>query len=306
MPRPEKPLSGSGPLAEFAAQLRALREQAGRPTYKRLEKVAGFSASTLSEAAGGAKFPTWDVTLAYVTACGGDAGRWRDRWETTRRVIEAEPAQQPDAHVEQPSRDTPQPQISPTPARRRRTGRRTFVVAATIVAVVIIGVTAAVVAAARDGASDRPRSPQSTAGGLVGTPMTRVADGADPKESGCSTEPAVATLDSHEVNVEGVPIGLLELRYSPRCGVAWGRFTPGALAPPITKPGPMEIHVDVYRPDDGVEHLYETVYIGLPVYGGVLHSSAHCVFASAHFFGKGWQVPASRTGCFRGTTGIRE
>lgn len=83
MPRNEEFLDpGTGPLASFAWDLRALRESAGKVPYRVLAKRAGFCASTLSVAASGAKLPSLDVTLAYVQACGGDPEIWQSRWQS--------------------------------------------------------------------------------------------------------------------------------------------------------------------------------------------------------------------------------
>jgi hypothetical protein len=67
-----------------------LREAAGNPTYRVLAKTAGFSATTLGDAAGGVRLPTLDVTLAYVGACGGDTEAWRIRWRELDRQSAAE------------------------------------------------------------------------------------------------------------------------------------------------------------------------------------------------------------------------
>lgn len=81
MPRPERPLDTTdGVLAEFAADLRALRDQAGRPGYRMLATRAHYSATTLSDAAGGRDLPSLAVTLAYVRACDGDIAMWERRW----------------------------------------------------------------------------------------------------------------------------------------------------------------------------------------------------------------------------------
>ncbi|SEQ16004.1 WD40 repeat [Lentzea xinjiangensis] len=81
MPRGERPLDeGDSPLLLFAADLRRLRADAGRPSYRELSRRAHFSASTLSDAAGGRKLPGLDVTLAYVRACHGDEAAWERRW----------------------------------------------------------------------------------------------------------------------------------------------------------------------------------------------------------------------------------
>ncbi|HEX6681982.1 MAG TPA: helix-turn-helix domain-containing protein [Candidatus Limnocylindrales bacterium] len=81
MPRPERPLDGDGGVvAQFAAELRMLRQQAGSPGYRSLARRANYSAATLASAASGRRLPTLEVTLAYVAACGGDRAEWEARW----------------------------------------------------------------------------------------------------------------------------------------------------------------------------------------------------------------------------------
>ncbi|MCE0446466.1 helix-turn-helix transcriptional regulator [Streptomyces tricolor] len=118
MPRAERPSTpDTGPLPRFAADLRKLREAAGRPPYRELARRAHYSSTTLSDAAGGRTFPSLSVTLAYVAACRGDCRAWEARWHAVA------PPSSPSAH----------PATSPrTPARRahrtpgcRRSSRRT-------------------------------------------------------------------------------------------------------------------------------------------------------------------------------------
>lgn len=113
-----------------------------------MAKKAGYSATTLSEAAGGVRRPSLDVTLAYVGSCGGDLDTWRLRWYD----LAAAPAA-PDAQATQaPSDDPPASPPSPPapPARRmararwpRRPAARWAVaavaVALTAAAAVVIG-----------------------------------------------------------------------------------------------------------------------------------------------------------------------
>jgi len=68
------------PLKEFAEGLRALRHDE-KLTYRQLSQRARYSYSVLSTAASGRELPTLEVTLAYVTACGGDATAWEERWK---------------------------------------------------------------------------------------------------------------------------------------------------------------------------------------------------------------------------------
>jgi hypothetical protein len=72
MPRPERALHpGDDRVTRFAADLRALRENAGRPGYRALAAVAHYSVTTLSEAAGGRQLPTLAVTPSPSGSVGG-------------------------------------------------------------------------------------------------------------------------------------------------------------------------------------------------------------------------------------------
>jgi hypothetical protein len=88
--RPERPLDPrGGPLPGFALALRQLRAAAGYPTYRTLARAALYSPSVLSSAASGTAFPTLQVTLAYVKACGGDVAEWGRRWAVTAAELAA-------------------------------------------------------------------------------------------------------------------------------------------------------------------------------------------------------------------------
>lgn len=90
MARRERPLDpAAGPLESFAHDLRALRVSAGEPTYRQLAQLAGYSASTLSEAASGVRLPTLSVALAFVGACGGDTEEWENRWKEVHDAVRA-------------------------------------------------------------------------------------------------------------------------------------------------------------------------------------------------------------------------
>ncbi|WP_198681062.1 nSTAND1 domain-containing NTPase [Lentzea terrae] len=101
MPRGERPLDeGDSPLLLFAADLRQLRTNVGRPSYRELSRRAHFSASTLSDAAGGRKLPGLDVTLAYVRACHGDESAWERRWhELAVAMAQSKAADGPSPYV---------------------------------------------------------------------------------------------------------------------------------------------------------------------------------------------------------------
>ncbi|MGW0576517.1 nSTAND1 domain-containing NTPase [Streptomyces sp. NPDC002920] len=70
----------AGPVQRFAFELRKLRAEADGITYRSLAQRAGYSVTTLSQAAAGDQLPTLPVALAYVGACGGDLAEWEARW----------------------------------------------------------------------------------------------------------------------------------------------------------------------------------------------------------------------------------
>src|SRR6266511_3895689 len=98
MGRPERPLDPTaGPVERFASRLRKLRDQAGRPKYSAMAQRVHRSQTTLSEAAGGERLPTWDTAEAFVRACGGDVASWRKLWEQASLAQQANgsPAESP-------------------------------------------------------------------------------------------------------------------------------------------------------------------------------------------------------------------
>lgn len=71
----------AGPVQRFAFALRKLRAETDGITYRSLAQRAGYSVTTLSQAAAGEQLPTLPVALAYVGACGGDLAEWEARWK---------------------------------------------------------------------------------------------------------------------------------------------------------------------------------------------------------------------------------
>jgi hypothetical protein len=87
-------------IEAFAALLRALREAAGSPSYRDLAaRSRAISHTTLHEAAGGARLPSWATTVEFVRACGGDPADVREQWEQANRVVRAYAAARPAARA---------------------------------------------------------------------------------------------------------------------------------------------------------------------------------------------------------------
>ncbi|MCC9706685.1 hypothetical protein E4N62_16235 [Streptomyces sp. MNU76] len=91
MARPERPLDPTaGPVPRLAHELRELRKAAGSPSYRKMADPAGFSATTLSQAAAGERLPSLAVVQGYVRACGGDPDEWEPRWKDAEAEVAGE------------------------------------------------------------------------------------------------------------------------------------------------------------------------------------------------------------------------
>ena len=262
LPRTERPVDPSqGPTQRFAAELRALRDTAGRPSYRELAGRAHFSKATLSAAAGGHRLPTWEVTRAYVDACGGDVDQWRERWDAARA----------DLGLPLPTVDVPPVQSPGLPV-----AGRTLAFAGIGIVILLVGLTAWM-GRDRDPATSTPAvttSPGEMSARFVGS-QEPTTDGADPKRAGCSYDDAVTTLDSVEVNTtDNHFLGAAELRYSPACRAAWGRFTPGEA---MTYLNSAAVTILARRPTTGTETSFETYFDGQAVFGNILLEDGGCI-----------------------------
>ncbi|MFI7708766.1 helix-turn-helix domain-containing protein [Nonomuraea sp. NPDC049480] len=77
----------AGPVQRLAFELRKLRQEAGGLTYRAMAKRAGYSVTTLSQAAAGERLPSLPVVLAFVETCGGDVSAWERRWQQVAQEL---------------------------------------------------------------------------------------------------------------------------------------------------------------------------------------------------------------------------
>ncbi|MEV2273144.1 nSTAND1 domain-containing NTPase [Nonomuraea africana] len=91
--RRESPVDpAAGPVQRFASELRKLRQEAGGLTYRAMAKRAGYSVTTLSQAAAGERLASLPVVLAFVETCGGDVSEWERRWQQVAHELARERA----------------------------------------------------------------------------------------------------------------------------------------------------------------------------------------------------------------------
>jgi hypothetical protein len=280
----------------FANDLAKLRELHGNPSFERMHnairhnaRAAGSKNTFHRMISNPDRIYEPEFVRGFVLALGLEDHE-ADVWEQRRAQAMREYQHRDSAAASAPPERTP---AQPWLARRR------LAIFATAAVIIIAAVIAAFLGVG--GPSDSHNNARIISSRLpANVALMQPRDGADPKDSGCSLDPSTVTLDSAEVDYEGHPAGLDELRYSPHCGVAWARFTP---FPAARIPADAIIHVDVFRPGShNLEESFQAPYVGAPVYGNVMRSTVECVYASVAIEVAGKESPESRTWCFRGKT----
>jgi hypothetical protein len=102
-------------LDSFARDLRALRAKA-ELDYPEMAERSHYTMKTLASAAGGLRLPTLPVVMAFVNACGGDAGEWEDRWHKLAERITAEAAKNAAKKPHAEGSPPPEPPEPPEPS----------------------------------------------------------------------------------------------------------------------------------------------------------------------------------------------
>ena len=297
MARPERPLDpATSAVAVFANRLRQLRQDAGSPSYRSMAAHTHFAASTLSEAAAGRRMPTLEVTLAYVQACGGDPHEWQQLWQTTATTAEPLIAStKTEIHNANQidGLDTTRTRWLGTTRTRWRVGW--LAAAATLGGLATI----IVVGLALSGAT--PGLPRSSINAASRTPADAnlsaaspiVADGADPKQSGCAAD-ASSIATAKVVEPSGTVYGTIELRYAKACQAAWARYTPST-----TGPQPTTVTISISRPQPiGNAAVTFIVHDGA-IYSDLELFKGGCLQATAAVISNDRVVATAQTDCSR-------
>jgi hypothetical protein len=215
------------------------------------------------------------VTRAYVLACGGSSADWQSRWEQARADLglAAPPGSNGATPPERPpDRSADMPRV--------RVGRW-FLIPATAG----VALSALAIFLLLDPDAQRPSRPKRPVA-ATSEPLGRfvggtdpITDDKDPKKTRCSYDPAVTTIDRVEVNTPDEHfLGEAELRYSPRCRVAWGRFTPSAGMAYLKN---ATVSIAAKRPaTETLGILYKTRFDGQAVFGNILMATQGCVLIS--------------------------
>jgi len=286
--RPEGPLDpAAGPVANLAARLRQLREDAGRPSYRQLARTAHYSHSALSQAAAGRVLPSLAVTLAFAQACDGDREEWIARWHAA--AAEAGVLTEPDGHT---SDVVPAMEVGPAVVARRGIRVRLALVRRggwhLLAAVGLVGLVGCLVWLRVSAVVTTPPATH-----VIGGLAAPVADGDYPSVADCTAW--VKDLGSRQVRAgNGQVLGTVVLRYSMRCAAVWARFNPGASLP---EGRAVTITLEVIRHPDGRTMTSWARYARPLLRSDILLLHGGCAQASVTVASPG-QAPASAmTGC---------
>jgi hypothetical protein len=155
-------------IEEFASALRVLRASAGSPSFRTMSGIShAISHTTLHDAVQGNRLPSWETTVEFVKACGGDPSGFRGRWTAANTAVRAAP---PSAPIPEPGPDPQQVEPTIRDLTRRRWLRQiafaTALAGSLILGSVLIDAVAAredVVAGPQDGVSPPPAAPAYSA-----------------------------------------------------------------------------------------------------------------------------------------------
>lgn len=121
-----------------------------------------------------------------------------------------------------------------------------------------------------------------------------IADGSDPNRAGCG--PDAVTLATTNVHFPTDQLsGEVDLRYSPHCHAAWGRFEPESGWNP--GPGTM-VTVWTIRPADQATQSYTVEFGDEAIIGNMLMTAHGCVAAEVSMTRGKAASPMAMTVCF--------
>lgn len=296
-------------MQAFAVALRRLREDAGSPTYRALSERAHYSATVLSRAAGGRVFPSLEVTLAFVRACGGDEDAWARRWHRVSEEISGRTAEPAGEGPSSPARGAAEVVL---PAEHggvrgggrggahdgglagwaRRHGR---LLVAVVVVVVAGGVALGAAARGVELAPGWISSNQHVTDRAGDVSRAEDMDGDDPRARGCGRDlDTIDTLDAVPLNLpDGTRFGTLRLRRSPDCDTAWASAY-------FDNPRLYTVWLAAHRPADNAQVRSQWQNNTPPgAYGDMLSLARGCVWVEGWVVTEQGEGPHARTRCAR-------
>jgi hypothetical protein len=288
---------GNGIAAELALRLRGIRDDSGL-NLRQLADRTGYSTAVLSTAESGRRTPSWEVIAAFVTACGGRGGEWRQLWELAAGhwlLPDPMPGLRADTPSGKPaalsglvvelgtdggdSTDSKAPAQASGPRTRLTSRRRTTAIAVGLVVIASTG------AALYEATSNHQHASSAAA---------RLMDGKDPLAAGCRPD-ALAVSSAKMSFPDAKPYGTLVLMYSASCQAAWGSVSG-------TNSHKWAVHIEAVRPTDRTSVPSVSQQDAKPgSWGNMASTQPGCVLAEAWITENGRDSLHARTSCVQGT-----
>ncbi|MFF4802465.1 helix-turn-helix domain-containing protein [Streptomyces sp. NPDC001351] len=310
--RRQLPLEGDSEVVCLARLLRELRGESGL-TLRQLARKTGYSASTLSNAEGGRRLPSWEVLEAYVQGCGQESTPWIVRWRAARREDAGGSAPSSSSDTSDVPDDTPPaaphapqpPQLPDPPAagqpQQPAADRRFRVPVAAGLVVAGLAVVAALTTWVAVGLHDRSATSPSASAALPARNSASPSrpgrsggapDGSDPYVQHCKADETL--LDRQDVRRrDSRAFGTLLLMYSPSCAAAWGYLNAPNSSAWIT-------HIDAHRvPGHTTAPSHFSGDAAFGSWGNVLSTRNGCVYAEAYVVDRNGEGPHAKTACIR-------
>jgi hypothetical protein len=112
-------------LDEFMSELRALRQSAGQPSFRKMAQKSGaVSHATLHLSVTGYRLQPWETVREFVRACNGDESEWHAKWQRVARQLTADNDPGAGAATEAESEATAGERSAEHTADRERSGER--------------------------------------------------------------------------------------------------------------------------------------------------------------------------------------
>lgn len=252
--------------SQFAADLQALRERAGKPIIMKLADETGISKTVVGDAFAGTRLPSEKTVERLVKALGAEPAEWLERRNKLAALAGTDTSQLTDQPAQQqaqsdgagkagagftspPAASAPDSAAAKAPQTSTGISKRRLVITTLATAIVSAAATSGIWFAAGQ------FSPEVD-------PYSEIADGMDPMQTACRDDAVVAASEMRDRETQ------VQMMYSTNCKAVWGRVTRydgGAAGNQLTMSVYPAVDRDSERGQSVSAHDVQSVYTTLGI-----------------------------------------